>query len=48
MIARETGAEVLMLNAAHKISKQDFDKGTTFISLMEQNLANLKKGLQCE
>jgi zinc transport system substrate-binding protein len=48
MIARETGAEVLMLNAAHNISKQDFDKGTSFISLMEQNLVNLKKGLQCE
>ncbi|HJV67121.1 MAG TPA: zinc ABC transporter substrate-binding protein [Geomonas sp.] len=47
MIARETGAEVLMLNAAHNISKQDFDKGTSFISLMEQNLANLRKGLQC-
>jgi zinc transport system substrate-binding protein len=47
MIARETGAQVLLLNAAHNISKEDFDKQVTFVSLMRQNLVNLKKGLQC-
>jgi zinc transport system substrate-binding protein len=47
MIARETGAQVLLLNAAHNISKEDFDKQVTFVSLMRQNLVNLRKGLQC-
>ena len=47
MIARETGATVLLLNGAHNISKEDFDKKVTFLSLMRQNLVNLRKGLQC-
>jgi zinc transport system substrate-binding protein len=47
MIARETGATVLLLNGAHNISKEDFDKKATFLSLMRQNLVNLRKGLQC-
>jgi len=48
MIARETGATVLLLNGAHNISKEDFDKKTTFLSLMRQNLLNLRLGLQCQ
>ncbi|GLI38529.1 metal ABC transporter substrate-binding protein [Geobacter hydrogenophilus] len=46
-IARETGASILMLHGAHTVSKADLDKGTSFISLMEKNLANLREGLQC-
>jgi zinc transport system substrate-binding protein len=46
-IARETGAGILKLNGAHNIAKQDFDRGVTFISLMEENLKNLRTGLQC-
>ncbi len=46
-IARETGAGLLKLNGAHNISKQDFDRKVTFISLMEENLKNLRTGLQC-
>ena len=45
-IARETGAKVLTLRAAHNLTREEFDKGVTFISLMEQNLQNLKTGLQ--
>lgn len=45
-IARETGAKVLNLRAAHNLSRDEFEKGVTFISLMEQNLQNLKTGLQ--
>ena len=45
-IARETGAKVLMLRAAHNLTKDEFDHGVSFISLMEQNLQNLKTGLQ--
>ena len=47
MIARETGATVLMLNAGHNISKEGYDKKVTFIELMRQNLVNLRLGLQC-
>jgi zinc transport system substrate-binding protein len=46
-IARETGAHLLKLNNGHDISKADIKSGETFISLMEKNLTNLKKGLQC-
>jgi zinc transport system substrate-binding protein len=46
-IARETGAKVLMLRAAHNLTRDEFERGVTFITLMEQNLQNLKTGLQC-
>jgi len=46
-ISRETGATVLKLHGAHNISKNDLEAGATFISLMEQNLRNLRIGLQC-
>ncbi|HSB51336.1 MAG TPA: zinc ABC transporter substrate-binding protein [Dissulfurispiraceae bacterium] len=46
-LARETGAELLMLHGAHNVSRQDMEKGVTFIVLMERNLANLRVGLQC-
>jgi len=46
-IARETGAGLLHLHGAHNISKEDLDRGVTFISLMEENLKNLRIGLQC-
>jgi zinc transport system substrate-binding protein len=48
MIARETGAQVLLLNGAHNIRKGDLEKGVSFISLMRQNLENLKKGMGCQ
>jgi zinc transport system substrate-binding protein len=46
-IARETGAGLLMLNAAHNVTKEELEKGITFTSLMEQNLENLTRGLEC-
>jgi len=46
-IKGETGASLLMLHAAHNISKNEFASGETFISLMEKNLESLKTGLQC-
>jgi zinc transport system substrate-binding protein len=48
MIAKEAGATVLLLHGAHNISKEDFDHGATFISLMKKNLDNLRTGLQCK
>ena len=47
MIAKETSASILLLHGAHNISKDDFEKGATFISLMKKNLVNLQTGLQC-
>jgi zinc transport system substrate-binding protein len=44
-LSGETGAELLILNAAHNISKEQFEKGVTFISIMKSNLNNLKTGL---
>ncbi len=46
-LANETQAEMLLLNAAHNVSKEDFENDVTFLSIMEKNLANLKIGLQC-
>ncbi|MCX5895724.1 MAG: zinc ABC transporter substrate-binding protein [Proteobacteria bacterium] len=46
-IARETGATLLKLNAAHNITKDEMDRGVSFIAIMEQNLKNLIVGLQC-
>jgi zinc transport system substrate-binding protein len=46
-IADETGAKVLPLNGAHNITREDMEKGVTFLSIMEENLENLKKGMEC-
>lgn len=47
-IAKETGAGLLKLNNGHDIKKADMDNGESFISIMEKNLINLKKGLKCQ
>ncbi len=47
-IQMETGASLLLLHAAHNISKNELAAGESFISLMEKNLANLTEGLQCQ
>lgn len=46
-IANETNAKMLLLNAAHNLTKADFESDVSFLSIMEENLANLKIGLQC-
>lgn len=45
-IARETGAQVLMLRAAHNLTRDELTGGVSFVSLMDENLRNLKTGLQ--
>src|SRR6185369_6969215 len=40
-LAEETGVGVLKLHGAHNLGRDDFQRGVTFIGLMEQNLANL-------
>ncbi|KQC08563.1 MAG: hypothetical protein APR62_04555 [Smithella sp. SDB] len=47
MIAGETDAKLLKLNNGHDVSKTDMKKGVSFISIMENNLTNLKKGMRC-
>lgn len=46
-IAQETNTQLLLLNAAHNVSKDDLVTGKTFLQIMEANLKNLKIGLQC-
>lgn len=44
-IAEATGAKKLQLNAVHNVSKEDFENGATYLSLMEENLKSLKEAL---
>lgn len=44
-IAEETGAEVLTFYSCHNVSKEDFDKGETYLSLMNKNVDSLKIAL---
>jgi len=46
-LANETGAKLLLLNGAHNITKGDLEKNVSFLSIMEENLVNLKTGLDC-
>ena len=46
-ISKETGAKMLLLNAAHNISLSDFNNNVSFLSIMEENLINLEEGLKC-
>ena len=45
-ISEETGAEMLLFLSCHNLSKADFESGATYLSLMKQNVENLKKGLE--
>ena len=47
-LSREAGVSLLKLQPADNLTRDDFDRGETFLSLMEKNLENLKKGLQCQ
>lgn len=44
-IANEASAKVLVLNAAHNISKEDFDNGLTYADIMENNTKVLEEAL---
>lgn len=46
-IARETGATLLKLNVIENVSREELAAGATYLSLMEENLKNLRTGLQC-
>ncbi|MGX4601217.1 metal ABC transporter substrate-binding protein [Faecalimicrobium sp. JNUCC 81] len=45
-ISEETGAKVLLLHSAHNVTKEEFNKGITYIDIMNNNITNLKEGLE--
>ncbi|MDD2580607.1 MAG: zinc ABC transporter substrate-binding protein [Desulfuromonadaceae bacterium] len=46
-LANEAGVGVLMLHGAHNLSRDDMARNVTFFDLMDRNLEQLQKGLQC-
>lgn len=44
-LCSETGASSLMLHSCHNVSKEDLEKGISYVDLMKQNLENLKIAL---
>lgn len=46
LIADETGARPLLLHSCHNLSQEEWDRGETYLSLMEQNAENLREALQ--
>lgn len=45
-IAADTGAKILLLHSCHNVSKDEFNSGATYLSLMRQNLDRLREGLK--
>jgi len=48
VVAEEIAARTLVLNPGANMTKEQFDRGLTFLSILEENLQNLRKGLECE
>lgn len=44
-IAEATGAKVLTFYSCHNVSKQDFENGATYLSMMKQNEETLREAL---
>jgi zinc transport system substrate-binding protein len=44
-IAAETGARKLLFHAAHNISRQDFNRGLTFLEIQRANVPRLREAL---
>jgi len=44
-ISEETGAKMLLFHSCHNVTKEEFNQGANYLSLMEQNTKNLKEGL---
>lgn len=47
IIADETGARLLLLHGVHNVSRIELERGENYMSLMQQNVDNLRQGLQC-
>lgn len=46
VVAEQTGAEMMLLHGAHNVTTEEMNSGVTYISIMEDNLARLLKGLE--
>ncbi|MBP2646345.1 MAG: ABC-type metal ion transporter, periplasmic subunit [Firmicutes bacterium] len=44
-VARETGAKLLVLNPIESLTEEETTQGKTYLSIMRENLANIKKAL---
>lgn len=44
-ISEATGAKVLTFHSAHNVTKDEFEKGVTYLELMKQNVKVLQEGL---
>lgn len=44
-LAKETGAKTMQIQTLHNISKEDFENGETYTSLMKRNIEVLKEAL---
>ena len=47
-ISDETNTKLLLLNAAHNLSRDQFDQGVSFFDILKNDLDNLKVGLECQ
>lgn len=45
-ISAETGAKMLLFHSCHNLTREELESGATYLSLMRQNLRNLKEGLE--
>lgn len=45
-IAAETGAEILEFHSCHNLTKEEFDEGMTYLSLMGKNLEVVRQALK--
>jgi zinc transport system substrate-binding protein len=48
VIAESTGAKLLLLHGAHNVSREEIEKGVTYLEIMRGNLERLKLGLGCQ
>ena len=48
VVAEEIGARTLVLNPGANMTQEQFDRGLTFLSILEENLETLSKGRECE
>lgn len=46
-VARETGANTAVLDPLEGIAEDDLDRGADYLSVMRENLASLRRGLEC-
>jgi zinc transport system substrate-binding protein len=46
-VARETGAKTAVLDPLEGLADDDLDRGADYLSVMRENLASLRRGLEC-